>query len=127
MTHAGKYTKKIQLSITPEMYQFVKLIAERSSTSVNDVIRQAIREHLDVQEDIITSRSRMGRTVMNELEKTHNQLLAEMRHISKLLLAAVIVLMTRQGMQPSEAAEQITNFAGRPGVGRMLDATRKQT
>ena len=46
MTKTGRYTKRVWLQVTPEMYQFVELMAERQRSSVNDVIRQAIREYL---------------------------------------------------------------------------------
>lgn len=124
MTKAGQYTKEIRLFVTPEMHQFLKLMAERNDTSLNDVVRQAIREQLDVQEDIITSRSRLGRTVMRQLDAMHSQVLKELRHLSTLLLAAVVVLLIEQGLDAGEAAKRIANLARQPGLAKMLDATK---
>lgn len=124
MTKAGQYTKEIRLFVTPEMHQFLKLMAERNETSLNDVVRQAIREQLDVQEDIITSRSRLGRTVMRQLDAMHSQVLKELRHLSTLLLAAVVVLLIEQGHDAGEAAKRIANLARQPGLAKMLDATK---
>jgi len=119
------YKAQLNVPVTQEMYDFVDLMATRNHVKKAEVVRQAIREHLDIQEDLITSRSRLGRTVMRELERMHSQFLAELGHISKLLLAAVLVLMLKQGVQPAEAAEQIASLAKQPGIGRMLNATRK--
>jgi hypothetical protein len=124
MTKAGQYTKEIRLFVTPEMHQFLKLMAERHDTSLNDVVRQAIREQLDMQEDIITSRSRLGRTVMRQLGIMHSQVLQELRHLSTLLLAAVVVLLIEQGFDAGEAARRIANLARQPGLAKMLDAAK---
>ena len=124
MTKAGQYTKEIRLFVTPEMHQFLKLMAERNETTLNDVVRQAIREQLDVQEDIITSRSRLGRTVMRQLDAMHSQVLKELRHLSTLLLAAVVVLLIEQGVDAGEAAKRIANLARQPGLAKMLDVTK---
>ncbi len=54
------YSKHISAYVTPEMYQFLQLLAERHKASISDVVRQAVREHLDEQEDVMSSRSRLG-------------------------------------------------------------------
>ena len=57
---AGKYPEEVSVPMTAQMYQFVELLAKRERGSKADVIRQAIREHLDEQEDVMGSRSRVG-------------------------------------------------------------------
>ena len=120
MTKSGKYSSEIRLFVTPEMHQFLKLMAERHSLSMNDVLRQAVREHLDVQEDVITSRSRLGRTVMGRLETMHHQLLGQLNRLSKLLLAAMLILMTEQGHDAAQVTRRILKLAGQPALDRLV-------
>jgi hypothetical protein len=103
------------------MYQFVALMAERQRSSVNDVIRQAIREDLDVQEDLLGSRSRLGRTVISRLETMQFQLLRQLRHLSKLLLAAMIILMTERGQDSRQVISRISNLASHPELDKILE------
>jgi hypothetical protein len=103
MTKTGRYTKRVWLQVTPEMYQFVALMADRQRSSVNDVIRQAIREYLDVQEDLLGSRSRLGRTVIGRL------------------LAAMIILMTERGQDSKQVISRISNLASHPELDRILE------
>jgi Arc/MetJ-type ribon-helix-helix transcriptional regulator len=121
MTKTGRYTKRVWLQITPEMYQFVALMADRQRSSVNDVIRQAIREYLDVQEDLLGSRSRLGRTVISRLETMQFQLLQQLRHLSKLLLAAMIILMTQKGQDSKQVISHISNLASHPELDKILE------
>jgi hypothetical protein len=107
----GVYTKSLVLNVTPEMHQFVKLLAARQDTTMNDVIRQAVREHLDVQEGVIGSRSRLGRTVIAELGAIRNELVQRLDHMSTLLLAAVILQQIQRGESGSRVMEQITKLA----------------
>ena len=54
------YDRTLKVRVTKEMHEFLELLAKRQNTSKADVIRQAIREYLDEQEDVIGSRSRLG-------------------------------------------------------------------
>ncbi len=100
------------------MHQYVKLMAERNDTSMNDVIRQAIREYLDHQEDLITSRSRLGRTVMRELGKMHHEILNQLAHLAKLIVAAVVIQMTDQGHTAGDVTKRIV--ALQPALDKMV-------
>jgi hypothetical protein len=102
------------------MHQYVKLMADRNDTSMNDVVRQAIREHLDIQEDLITSRSRLGRTVMRELGKMHQQIMGQLAYLTKLVLAAVIIQMTHEGHQTGDVTRRIVALANEPALNKML-------
>jgi len=108
----GRYKKKIFVNVTPEMHQYVKLMAERQNTSMNDIIRQAIREYLNAQEDLITSRSRLGRTVLGRLETMQHHFLNDYLHAASILLAGIILLDTRRGgVKGSDALQEITRLA----------------
>ena len=120
MSKSGQYTEAFWLSLTPKMYQFVKLIAERHGMTMSDVIRQAIREHLDEQEDVMSSRSRLGRTVMRRLEIMQRQLLGQLTHLSKLLLAAVLILLTEQGHDAAQVTRRILNLAKQPALDKLV-------
>ncbi len=111
----GRYTQKIHVSVTKEMHDFVKLLAARHKTSINDVVRQSIREYLDAQEDVIASRSRLGRTVLRELEMMRHRLLKEMNQSSALVVSAVILQQVQQGAKGSEVLDQVTRLARRIG------------
>jgi Arc/MetJ-type ribon-helix-helix transcriptional regulator len=121
MSNKGQYRKHVHLYLTDEMHQFVQLMAERGHTSVNAVIRQAIREHLDVQEDIITSRSRLGRTVMRQLGEMHRQILDQLTYLTKLNLAAVIIGQADRGADVGDISKRIVSLAQQPAMNKLLD------
>ena len=114
------YSKHISAYVTPEMYQFLQLLAERHRVSLSDVVRQAIREHLDEQEDVMSSRSRLGRTVMRRLEIMHSELLKQLTTLSKLLLAAILILLAEQGIEAGQATKRILNLAGQPALDKLV-------
>jgi Arc/MetJ-type ribon-helix-helix transcriptional regulator len=114
------YSKHISAYVTPEMYQFLQLLAERHRVSVSDVVRQAIREHLDEQEDVMSSRSRLGRTVMRRLETMHHELLKQLTTLSKLLLAAILILLAEQGIEAGQATKRILNLASQPALDKLV-------
>jgi len=120
MTKSGRYSSEIRLFVTPETHQFLKLMAERHNLSMNDLLRQAIREHLDQQEDLITSRSRLGRTVMGRLEAMHHQLLGQLNHLSLLLLAAMLILLAEQGQDTAQVTRRILKLAEQPALERLV-------
>ena len=74
--------------------------------------RQALREYLDAQEDLIGSRSRLSRSVMDQIELVQNRLVRQLNHMSALLLAAVILQQIQRGESGSQAMEQIVQLAG---------------
>jgi biopolymer transport protein ExbB len=73
------------------MRHFVEVLAKRQETNVAEVARQALREYLDAQEELIGSRSRLGRSVMDQIELVQNRLVRQLNHMSALLLAAIIL------------------------------------
>ena len=123
---AGQYSKSIWVRVTPKMHQYVKLMADRNDTSMNDVIRQAIREHLDLQEDLITSRSRLGRTVMRRLDEMHKQIFDRITYPIKLMLSAIIIQMADQGSNAGDATNRIIDLANQPAMDRVLRSKKSK-
>lgn len=107
----AKYDARINVPVTSQMRHFVEVLAKRQDSNVAEVTRQALREYLDVQEGLIGSRSRLGRTVMSEMETMQNRLIRQLNHMSALLLAAVILQQIQQGAQGSRVMEQIVQLA----------------
>jgi Arc/MetJ-type ribon-helix-helix transcriptional regulator len=112
---AGKYPEEVSVPMTAQMYQFVELLAKRERASKADVIRQAIREHLDEQEDVMGSRSRVGSRIVRQLEQMQHEFLRQHLHASALQLAAIILLQMKQGAQGSEVLDQIAELAAHAG------------
>ena len=127
MPRVGQYTEEIRIYVTPEMRQFLQLMADRRHVSLSELLRQVAGQYLVDEEDRITSRSRLGRTVITALDKMQSRLLGDVQHISRLILAAMISIMVGQGMQYGEAAERIVWLANQPAIARMLEATKQQT
>ena len=116
MSKTGKYDKHIQLYMTSQMHDFVQLVARRQQTTMSDVIRQAIREYLDVQEDLIGSRSRLGARVLRSLEGMQQRLLEQTTRQGRLQLAAMIVLFERlEAVEPGTLAK-IVELAEHPKI-----------
>ena len=112
---AGKYPEEVSVPMTAQMYQFVEHLAKRERASKADVIRQAIREHLDEQEDVMGSRSRVGSRIVRQLEQMQHEFLKQHLHTSALQLAAIILLQMKQGAQGSEVLEEIAQLAAHAG------------
>jgi len=108
----ARYDARINVPVTKQMRQFVEILAKRQGTNVAEVARQALREYLDAQEQLIGSRSRLGRTVMDQLEAVQNRLLRRLSHVTALLLAAVILQQIQRGEPGSRVMEQIVQLAG---------------
>jgi len=114
------YKAQLNVPVTQEMYDFVDLMAARNHVKKAEVVREAIRAHLDIQEDLITSRSRLGRTVMGQLEVMHRELLRQLITLSKLLLAAILILLDERGIGAGPATKRILNLAGQPALDRLV-------
>jgi hypothetical protein len=120
MSKTGKYDRHVQIYVTDEMHGFLKLLAERHGGSIAEEIRQAIRDHLDAQDDVIGSRSRLGRRVMTELEKMQHRLMDQIIYQGKLQLAATIVLLAEQGLSGPTVVKRISKLASGPELERTL-------
>jgi len=116
-----KYEARINVPVTDKMYQLADLLAKRQGTTLADVARQAIHEYLEAQEDVVNSRSRLGRAVMGRMEVMQDQLLRQLLHLSKLLLAAVIVLLSEQGIDANQVVKRVTTVARQPALDKILE------
>jgi len=105
------YDKQFTVQVTEQMLHFIDLMAERQRTSRAEVTRQALREYLDTQEELIGSRSRLGRTVIGQMEAVQNRLVRQLNHMSALLLAAVILQQIQRGESGGRVMEQIVQLA----------------
>lgn len=108
---AGKYPREISVPMTAQMHQFLEQLAERNHSSLADVVRQATREYLDVQEDLMGSRSRMGNRVAHQLDLIRQQMLEQQIRSDSHLLAAIILLEMRAGRQGADVLAQIAKLA----------------
>ena len=106
------YDKQFTVQVTEQMLHFIDLMAKRQETSRAEVTRQALREYLDTQEKLIGSRSRLGRSLMDQIEVVQNRLVRQVNHMSALLLAAVILQQIQRGETGSRVMEQIVQLAG---------------
>ena len=106
------YDKQFTVQVTEQMLHFIDLMAKRQRTSRAEVTRQALRGYLDNQEELIGSRSRLGRTVMGQIEVVQNRLVRQLNHMSALLLAAVILQQIQRGESGGRVMEQIVQLAG---------------
>jgi metal-responsive CopG/Arc/MetJ family transcriptional regulator len=106
------YDKQFTIQVTQQMLSFIDLMADRQRTSRAEVTRQALREYLDNQEKLIGSRSRLGRSVMDQIELVQNRLIRQINHMSALLLAAVILQQMQHGESGARVMKQIVQLAG---------------
>ena len=117
------YDKQFTIQVTEQMLHFIDLMAKRQRSSRAEVTRQALREYLDGQEELIGSRSRLGRTVMGQIEGVQNRLVRQLNHMSALLLAAVILQQIQRGESGGRVMEQIVQLADQIEV-LLPEATR---
>lgn len=103
----GKYEHVLHIAITPQMFQFLHVVSERTKMSMNDLIREAIRLHLDEQEGIIGSRSRFASRVARQLEIDRQYLV----RCTCLLLAAQLVPLINQGAKGPQVLDQVAKIA----------------
>ena len=106
------YDARINIPVTRQMRHFVEVVSKRQETNVAEVTRQAPREYLDAREELIASRSRLGRSVMDQLEVVQNRLVRQLNHMSALLLAAIILQQPQRGERGNRIMEQIVHLTG---------------
>ena len=105
------YSRQFTIQVTEQMLHFIDARALRQDASRADVVRQALRAYLDVQEDTIASRTRLGRGVMSWLDKMEHRLLGQQMHADTVLLSAIILMQMRQGVQGAEFLDEINRLA----------------
>ena len=120
------YSRQFTIQVTEQMLHFVDTLAVRQNTSRADVVRQALRAYLDVQEDTIASRTRLGRGVINRLDQMEQRLLGQQMRADTLLLCAIILMQMRQGVQGADFLERINQLAAHAAkeIEAILEARR---
>jgi Arc/MetJ-type ribon-helix-helix transcriptional regulator len=112
---SASYRRQFTIQVTDQTLQFIDALALRQHTSRAEIVRQAIREYLDTQENVIGSRTRFGNKVARQLEEVQNRLSEQQIRADTLLLAAIILLQMRQGTQGSDVLTQIARLAAHAG------------
>jgi predicted DNA-binding protein len=108
----GQYNRHITIHFTQQTFQLLETLASHQKTSIGDLVRRAVHGYLEEHEDVMGSRSRLGRTVIGELEATQSRLVKQLNHMSALLLAAVILQQIQRGEAGGRVMEQIVQLAG---------------
>jgi metal-responsive CopG/Arc/MetJ family transcriptional regulator len=120
------YSQQFTIQVTEQMLHFIDTLAVRQNTSRADVVRQALRAYLDVQEDTIASRTRLGRGVISRLEQMEQRLLGQQMRADTLLLCAIILMQMRQGVQGADILDRINQLAAHAAkeIEAILEARR---
>ncbi len=112
---ARKYDRQLTIHLTTALFQNLETLADRQRTSIGDLIRQAIRDYLDAQDDLLGSRSRMGNRVARQLAEIQEGFLKRRARADSLLLAAIILLQMKQGAEGSKVLAQVVQLAAHAG------------
>lgn len=120
------YSRQFTIQVTEQMLHFINTLAVRQNTSRADVVRQALRAYLDVQEDTIASRTRLGRGVISRLDQMEQRLLGQQMRADTLLLCAIILMQMRQGVQGADILDRINQLAAHAAkeIEAILEARR---
>ena len=109
---SAPYSRQFTIQVTDQTLQFIDALALRQHTSRSEIVRQAIREYLDVQENVIGSRSSVRQHRMAAVGGgMRNQLVRPVNRTSTLLLAAVILQQIEHGELGTRVMAQITRLA----------------
>ena len=102
----AQYTREIAVPMTVEMFDIIDLLAKRGRGSRAGIVRDAIRAHLDAQDDLIGSRSRYANRVARQLEIERSRL----DRWAILILAAL--LFEYQQRQPGHGLDFLHKLQG---------------
>ncbi len=102
-------TKTIRRSVamTPQMRLRLQQLLQKETRDVteSDIIRQAIREYLDRQEDIVGSRAHFRKTFRDRIDQLQDDLEFHLHVITALVahgLAVMLPMFTEQGITAEE-------------------------
>ena len=112
---SAPYSRQFTIQVTDQTLQFIDALALRQHTSRSEIVRQAIREYLDVQENVIGSRTRFGSRMARQLEEVQKQLSEQQLRADTMLLAAIILQQMRRGAEGSEVLAQIAQLTAHAG------------
>lgn len=107
-------TVRRSINITPEMRDLLAQIAARHGRDVkeNDLIRDAIRQYLDQQADVVGSRRHFQRSLQSRLDRLESTLTFQM-------LILTFLMSTVLGDESGEAIEEAMDIALREGDGML--------
>ncbi len=99
-------TVRRSINITPEMRDLLAQIAARHGRDVkeNDLIRDAIRQYLDQQADVVGSRRHFQRSLQSRLDRLESTLTFQM-------LMLIFLMSTVLGDESGEAIEEAMDTA----------------
>ena len=109
------YDQQFTIQVTEQMIHFIDQLARRQQISRAEIVRLALREYMDTQEDALGSRSRMGRRVFARLEELEARLVDQQARSSTLLLAALILQQMKPGVQGFQVLERINQLVAYAG------------
>ena len=112
---SAPYSRQFTIQVTDQTLQFIDALALRKHTSRSEIVRQAIREYLDVQENVIGSRTRFGSNMARQLEEVQKRLSEQQLRADTLLMAAIILQQMRQGAEGSAVLAQVAKLAAHAG------------
>ena len=105
-------TKSVRRSVamTPQMRQRLQQLLDKQTREVTeaDLIRQAIREYLDRQEDIVGSRAHFRKTFQARIDELEGDLEFHLHVLTALLahgLAVMLPVFTEQPITPRELVQ----------------------
>jgi len=126
---SAPYSRQFTIQVTDQTIQFIDALALRQHTSRSEIVRQAIREYLDVQENVIGSRTRFGSNMARQLEEVQKRLSEQQLRADTLLMAAIILQQMRHGAEGSAVLAQIARLAAHAGeeIRAALTATTSET
>lgn len=84
-------TVRRSISMTPEMHDLLAQIVAKRGREVkeNDVIRDAIRQYLDEQADVVGSRRHFQKSLQARLDRMESALVFQMQVLTYLLAAVL--------------------------------------
>lgn len=108
----GIKTARRSISMTPEMRDLLAQIAAKQGREVseNDLIREAIRQYLDEQANVVGSRRHFQRSLQARLDRLESTLTFQM-------LMLTFLLSTVLGDESGEAIDEALAAAARDGEG----------
>jgi len=121
----GQYSRQITIRFTESAFHLLETLANRQKTSIGDLVRRAVHDYLDEQDDVLGSRSRTGSRIARQMEEMQGRYLQQQTHATVLLLAAIIVTQMRQGAEGSEVLKQIAQITAHAGdeIKAVVEAT----
>lgn len=111
-------TARRTITMTPQLQARLRQVAETGPRSITeaDLIRQAIREFLDRQEDIVGSRTHFRKTFQDRTDRLQADLEFHLHIITALLahgLAVMLPVFTEQPITPEELIQAAIVAAAR--------------